>query len=389
MSWASKRRTTREEDRAYSLMGLFGVHMPTIYGEGSQAFIRLQHEIMKHSNDHSIFAWLGYEGQITTLSRFKFERKPLHSTTNYGFLASSPDLFAYANIAHVSYKEYMESFVIVDPLPEHSVTNHGIRMRLPVVPRKCSGYWAGLACAFDDGSKARGRGRSYICIWLQPCAGTINQYYRANKDLILVDEDLTRFATKDVYILQTSGRTLSDILNINLCLNSRLQDSRFQFTIEGAHNNDLELLTSIAGKKWQKTKMGLVVTMLLPLQIFAESKFDSAVFRGRVTGQIFAAVIGVDRVPAMRYCDGRVWLDILVEDEDNWLSTSSAEEREHRLKGMYEGSVLQLNPDHPRRRCSDKIMKRFGQGWLKMTVREQAQKGHYVVRLQMVEDNEH
>ncbi|EIW58122.1 uncharacterized protein TRAVEDRAFT_124208, partial [Trametes versicolor FP-101664 SS1] len=45
MSWAARRETTRVEDRAYSLMGIFGVHMPTIYGEGSNAFLRLQEEI--------------------------------------------------------------------------------------------------------------------------------------------------------------------------------------------------------------------------------------------------------------------------------------------------------------------------------------------------------
>ncbi|RDW57243.1 hypothetical protein BP5796_12693 [Coleophoma crateriformis] len=56
-SWASNRHTTREEDMAYCLMGLFGVHMPLLYGEGSQAFIRLQEEIMKKSDDQTIFAW--------------------------------------------------------------------------------------------------------------------------------------------------------------------------------------------------------------------------------------------------------------------------------------------------------------------------------------------
>ncbi|KAK7468953.1 hypothetical protein VKT23_003452 [Stygiomarasmius scandens] len=43
MSWAAYRQTTREEDRAYSLMGIFGVHIPPLYGEGgSNAFMRLQ-----------------------------------------------------------------------------------------------------------------------------------------------------------------------------------------------------------------------------------------------------------------------------------------------------------------------------------------------------------
>ena len=57
MSWASRRETTRIEDQAYCLMGLFGVNMPTLYGEGHKAFYRLQEEIMKSSMDASLFAW--------------------------------------------------------------------------------------------------------------------------------------------------------------------------------------------------------------------------------------------------------------------------------------------------------------------------------------------
>ncbi|KAG9229618.1 HET and ankyrin domain protein [Amylocarpus encephaloides] len=47
MSWASKRETSRTEDIAYCLMGLFGIYMPMIYGEGERAFNRLQEEIMR------------------------------------------------------------------------------------------------------------------------------------------------------------------------------------------------------------------------------------------------------------------------------------------------------------------------------------------------------
>ncbi|PMD59794.1 HET-domain-containing protein, partial [Hyaloscypha bicolor E] len=57
MCWASQRQTTRVEDEAYSLMGIFGVHMPMLYGEGDHAFIRLQVEIIRRSTDHTIFAW--------------------------------------------------------------------------------------------------------------------------------------------------------------------------------------------------------------------------------------------------------------------------------------------------------------------------------------------
>ncbi|KAH8896265.1 HET-domain-containing protein, partial [Thozetella sp. PMI_491] len=57
MKFASRRETKRREDLAYCLLGLFDVNMPLLYGEGSRAFIRLQEEIMKVSDDQSIFAW--------------------------------------------------------------------------------------------------------------------------------------------------------------------------------------------------------------------------------------------------------------------------------------------------------------------------------------------
>ena len=57
MSWAAQRKTTRIEDQAYCLLGLFGVNMPLLYGEQENAFLRLQLEIIKVSNDQTIFAW--------------------------------------------------------------------------------------------------------------------------------------------------------------------------------------------------------------------------------------------------------------------------------------------------------------------------------------------
>ncbi|RFU81844.1 ankyrin repeat-containing domain [Trichoderma arundinaceum] len=74
MSWAANRKTQRLEDRAYSLIGIFGINMPMLYGEGERAFIRLQEEIMKISNDHSLFAWESPD-------------------TRGGLLATSPEAF--------------------------------------------------------------------------------------------------------------------------------------------------------------------------------------------------------------------------------------------------------------------------------------------------------
>jgi hypothetical protein len=60
MSWAADRQASVAEDSAYGLLGLFGVNMGLIYGEGaSKAFTRLQQEIIKQGDDESILAWTG------------------------------------------------------------------------------------------------------------------------------------------------------------------------------------------------------------------------------------------------------------------------------------------------------------------------------------------
>lgn len=82
MSWAAGRRTTREEDRAYSLMGIFDVHMPMLYGEGEFAFVRLQEELIKRSDDQSIFAWRTLHGRGNPILAYAV-----------GVLAPHPDVF--------------------------------------------------------------------------------------------------------------------------------------------------------------------------------------------------------------------------------------------------------------------------------------------------------
>jgi hypothetical protein len=80
MAWASRRKTTRIEDEAYCLMGIFGINMPMLYGEGEAAFLRLQEEIIKTSDDHSIFAWSA-----------KYVSPPL--APNRDILAPGPSVF--------------------------------------------------------------------------------------------------------------------------------------------------------------------------------------------------------------------------------------------------------------------------------------------------------
>jgi hypothetical protein len=57
LSWMKGRQTTRIEDSAYCLLGVFGVNMPLLYGEGARAFGRLQVEIVNRTGDESVFAF--------------------------------------------------------------------------------------------------------------------------------------------------------------------------------------------------------------------------------------------------------------------------------------------------------------------------------------------
>jgi len=110
MSWASKRQTSRLEDQAYCLMGLFDVNMPLLYGEGHNAFFRLQLEILSKTDDDSLFAWE------------QFDRGSGH-----GLLASSPAFFTHSSD--------VQRRGFDNERPPSTMTNQGLRMELLVVPR--------------------------------------------------------------------------------------------------------------------------------------------------------------------------------------------------------------------------------------------------------------
>ncbi|KXH60243.1 hypothetical protein CSAL01_11274 [Colletotrichum salicis] len=87
MHWASSRVTTQKEDLAYSLMGIFGVNMPLLYGEGMKAFARLQEAILQDTGDRSIFAW--HSNYETSTQEAAFDQHILS-----GLLAPSPVEFS-------------------------------------------------------------------------------------------------------------------------------------------------------------------------------------------------------------------------------------------------------------------------------------------------------
>ncbi|KAI0815532.1 HET-domain-containing protein [Xylaria sp. FL0064] len=115
MSWARSCQATRVEDIAYSLLGIFAINMPLLYGEESKAFMRLQSEIIRSCPDLSILAWFDspMPGENTAVGE---EAISLFSTV----LASSPGSFGGCH-----------SFTRLQnhSLPDFSISNRGINIR--------------------------------------------------------------------------------------------------------------------------------------------------------------------------------------------------------------------------------------------------------------------
>jgi hypothetical protein len=111
MSWAADRHTTRVEDVAYCLMGIFDVNLPLMYGEGRKAFVRLQQLIIQKSNDHSIFAW---------------REEPFSKETERGILARSPSEFHDSNTVQRVFEPEAQN-------KTYSITNRGLHIELPLV----------------------------------------------------------------------------------------------------------------------------------------------------------------------------------------------------------------------------------------------------------------
>jgi len=119
LSWAAYRETSRPEDIAYCLMGLFNVNMPLLYGEKENAFLRLQQEIIRAHPDLSLLAWVSepngfYSGQ----------------KNQGGILATSPMDFKSAS--HITRSPSAEASQASRSL---TFTNQGIFMKLPIIRR--------------------------------------------------------------------------------------------------------------------------------------------------------------------------------------------------------------------------------------------------------------
>jgi hypothetical protein len=176
LSWAARRKTTRVEDTAYCLMGLFGIHMPMLYGEGKKAFRRLQLELIREYNDPSLFAWRTQQGR-------------------WGLLASSPLDFLDSNNFFP-----LSSGPLVSP---YAVTNLGLSIKVRMCESESEG-WASekvvfLSCSYINGNM----GNYWVGIYVRESG---NGYYRIKCDELFLSETRSnslsspKYEEKEIFI---------------------------------------------------------------------------------------------------------------------------------------------------------------------------------------------
>lgn len=171
MSWAATRQTSRIEDLAYCLLGIFDVNMPMLYGEGPRAFIRLQEEIAKESNDFSLFAW-------TAMSTHQVHR---------GVFADNPGEFLGSGSIQLTSDTVFN--------PEFIMTNKGLSMTNDLFPGDDAAYLMRLNCAKPINGRMEQLG-----IWIKQHGGGVYGRVRADELGTLVPDDTAK--SKRVFLFK-------------------------------------------------------------------------------------------------------------------------------------------------------------------------------------------
>ncbi|KAM5537350.1 hypothetical protein V8D89_009080 [Ganoderma adspersum] len=188
MSWAAGRETTRPEDVAYCLMGLFDIHMTTLYGEGGQeAFRRLQEEIMQRSLDTSLFAW-GKQFPRDSRGTSDSPSNPHAHRDDMCLFAPSPDVFWSTSMVHPIEDQRWKASQGIGTLLNHEETlertvfslttpAYAVFARIPLL----SGYGYGsgeasipqVVIATLDWTCTRGKER--LGLLLSPCPQSVDR----------------------------------------------------------------------------------------------------------------------------------------------------------------------------------------------------------------------
>lgn len=225
MRWASCRQTTRLEDIAYCLLGIFDVNMPLLYGEGPKAFQRLQEEIIKRTNDHSIFAWT--------------DENASHATF-YSLFARSPANFENAY--------NLEKIIRKTGVP-FAITNRGLNITLPLrqIDTEELEYLALLDCKKMDEDGA-------ITIHVRRLSQGSDQFTRVDTWHVTSAVDQNGTFTPQSFYVPENLSLLKDIID----LRSRVEGFKIQATLHDPTAlkvpafDEIEIVDAWPSRHWHK-----------------------------------------------------------------------------------------------------------------------------------------
>jgi hypothetical protein len=138
MSWASGRNTSRVEDTAYCLLGIFGVHLDLRYGEERRAFRRLQEAILSSVPDLSVFAWK--RERTEALNSGNTSRREYS-----GVFATEPKDFAFSGSLIKK-----RPFARQELLPLNGAIKTNIQLSIEMIPQGGYRYLLPLDCYYES-----------------------------------------------------------------------------------------------------------------------------------------------------------------------------------------------------------------------------------------------
>lgn len=212
MSWAAYRETTRVEDTAYCLLGLFGINMPLLYGEREKAFFRLQQEILKSIYDQTIFAWDPAESRVFDTSilagsprNFKHSSQILTpdgctyqcSMTSHGVHTDSTIMVG-GSFGRATY------YMLVG-LEEESFKNIAVALEM-VGPNRYERLPTTKLKRIDDAEKEKWIAKSDINVGAYLLARTPTSYW-AHRSYIKASPELTLYSTSPMNLWDDSSRS--------------------------------------------------------------------------------------------------------------------------------------------------------------------------------------
>jgi len=227
MSWAAKRDTTRKEDLAYCLLGIFRISMPIIYGgDGDQAFSRLQEEIMKKMEDDSILAWgLNPAESIPSKSA---------DIVSAGILATAPSDFANCGRIVLRKQDAM-------PVNTFDISGGRLRVHLSLHTTSAGEIYGLLNCGPEDNTEQIVRIPLHKAV-----SGTLS------------DEYLRPQGHYPVLRSKTTSSVLAKAIHIRMERQSRGHEAtsrRYWLYVDGHKNIDLKLTDVHPLVRWENGRI--------------------------------------------------------------------------------------------------------------------------------------